>query len=302
MAKKLSPVMNRYIESVANIQQMPQAYEPVFTPRELVQATLPHSNPGDDMPTWSRRNGNYVLGIQPGWNYDKDESFGYPYGTIPRLLIYWIATEVLRKKQRRLELGDTLNGFMDKVGLNPETGGGKRSDAKRLREQMDRLFHARITFQYSAEMQQVRYRNRLDMQVAPKTQVWWSEQQPDQQVMFGSWIELGEEFYQAIMECSVPIDMRALRALKKSPLALDLYAWATFRAVAATRKGRMQKVPWKALAQQFGSDYARPRDFKTKARAQLKKIQLVYPDLNLEEQDDYLIIRPSLPAIPEKVK
>ncbi|PSB05069.1 plasmid encoded RepA protein, partial [filamentous cyanobacterium CCP2] len=40
----------------------------------------------------------------------------------------------------------------------------------------------------------------------------------------------------------------------------------------------------------------------TKARAQLKKIQLVYPDLNLEEQDDYLIIRPSLPAIPEKVK
>ena len=38
---------------------------------------------------------------------------------------------------------------------------------------------------------------------------------------------LAEEFYRALINNPVPVDMRALRALKQSPLALDLYALAT---------------------------------------------------------------------------
>ena len=64
-------------------------YEPekAFISREMVQATLPHRNPGD-VPAWSRVNGNYALVVQPGWDSWKNQSFGYPYGTIPRLLTW----------------------------------------------------------------------------------------------------------------------------------------------------------------------------------------------------------------------
>ena len=57
--------------------------------------------------------------------------------------------------------------------------------------------------------------------------------EPDQRVLWGSWIELGELFYAAITSAPVPVDMRALKALKRSPLALDLYAWLTFQAFRA---------------------------------------------------------------------
>ena len=41
---------------------------------------------------------------------------------------------------------------------------------------------------------------------------------------------LGEKFFAAITAYPVPVDMRALRALKRSPLALDLYAWLSYEA------------------------------------------------------------------------
>jgi len=46
--------------------------------RELVQASLPHKNPGA-VAVWQRSNGNTTLVIQPGWNSDENKSYGYPY-------------------------------------------------------------------------------------------------------------------------------------------------------------------------------------------------------------------------------
>jgi|SRR6516165_4149850 hypothetical protein len=84
----------------------------------------------------------------------------------------------------------------------------------------------------------------LDMQVAPKGEYWWDVKQPEQAALWESWIELGEEFFNAVVAAPVPADMRALRALKQSSLALDLYVWATYRAFSVSRKGRPQFVPW----------------------------------------------------------
>jgi hypothetical protein len=101
-----------------------------------VQATLPYKNPGD-VPLWKRTNGNLTLAIQPGMNIKTGKSYGYPYGSIPRLLLFWMTTEAARNKgrcfenPRRLELGSTLSGFMTELGLDPNRG-GKRSDARRL--------------------------------------------------------------------------------------------------------------------------------------------------------------------------
>lgn len=101
----------------------PTPEDKAFMARQMVQATLPHRNPGD-MPLWSRTNGDLVLTIQPG--HEKGKLLGFPYGTIPRLLMFWATTEAIRTKSRRLELGRSLNDFMRAVGLDPDTGGGKR--------------------------------------------------------------------------------------------------------------------------------------------------------------------------------
>jgi hypothetical protein len=56
-----------------------------YLPRELVQVTLPHKNPGN-VPAWQRTNGNLSVGIRPGYDFTTAKSYGYPYGSIPRLL------------------------------------------------------------------------------------------------------------------------------------------------------------------------------------------------------------------------
>jgi hypothetical protein len=57
--------------------------------------------------------------------------------------------------------------------------------------------------------------------------------------------------------------MRALRALKRSPLALDLYAWTSYRAFAIVQKNQPPKfVSWRLLMQQLGADYGTANDFQ----------------------------------------
>lgn len=52
---------------------------------------------------------------------------------------------------------------------------------------------------------------------------------------FESWVEFDEDFYNALTSSVVPVDTSVLRALKQSPLALDLHGWATYKAFAPTK-------------------------------------------------------------------
>ncbi|HVA92368.1 MAG TPA: replication protein RepA, partial [Chloroflexota bacterium] len=218
---------------------------------------------------------------------------------IPRLLLFWITTEAVRVRDRRLELGHSLNGFIAELGLNPQTGGGKRGDARRLRDQMERLFRSRFTLErYEAHAGQAG-KGWIDMQVAPKGQLWWSEKQPDQGALWGSWIELGEDFYRAITAAPVPLDMRALRALKRSPLALDLYAWLTYEAFRAQHSRRSRFETWTQLHGHMGGEYSDVDNFRKKAKAALKKIRAVYPGLKLgQRQGGIEVLAQSRSAIP----
>ncbi len=90
--------------------------------RQLVQCTLPHSDPGDT-PIWARTNGNLTLVIQPHIDRQTRKAM-YPYGSISRLFLFWLVTEAKRKKSRHIRLGNSLDSFMREIGLNPRTGGG----------------------------------------------------------------------------------------------------------------------------------------------------------------------------------
>jgi hypothetical protein len=277
----------------------PNPADIAFMARQLVQATLPHSDPGK-VDAWSRTNGNLTLTIRPGWDHEKREFLGYPYGTIPRLLLFWITTEALRTGSRRLYLGNSLAAFMRALGLDPDNGGlgAKRSDARRLKDQMIRLFRATISFDRRGEHKH----EWLDMQIAPEGSmcVWWDFNDTGQEDLFSSWIDLNERFFNAIINAPVPVDMRALYALKRSPLALDLYALVSYRAYIATQTGKSQFVTWEQLMGQLGTDYAHVQHFRSKTKAALCKIKSVYPGLKLGPKQGGIQILPGASAVPPK--
>lgn len=292
----ISPQKMKLISIAGDIRLDPDKTESAFLARQLVQATLPHKNPGN-IPAWSRKNGDLTLTIRPGWDEKKEKIIGYPYGTIPRLLLFWITTEAIRTKSPRLELGNNLAQFMETLGLNPR-GGGKRSDVKRLQNQMIRLFQSSISFNHSVGGR----KTWLNMHVAPKGMLWWDEKKPNQSTLFENWIQLGEDFFNAIISAPVPADMRILKALKRSPLALDLYMWATYTAYQTQQTGKCRSVAWKVLHEQFGAEYNDIKNFSKKAWKSLTKVQSFYPELVVERVEGGINILPSKPSITIKPK
>ena len=85
--------------------------------------------------------------------------------------------------------------------------------------------------------------------VADEFSLWWTPQRLTSIGAKVSTVLLSENFYQQIVEATVPLDLRAVKALKKSPLTLDLYAWATRR---VSYLSRPTLIPWQALRLSFG--------------------------------------------------
>lgn len=303
LAPQVQPV-TRYEEGILSAavetRDQPGDEDLTYMARELVQCTLPHSDPGQ-VPFWKRTNGNLTLSIVSDYDPKTGKLVGYPYGSIPRLVLFWLTTEALRTGSPKLELGKTYGSFLRDLGLDPNTGRGKRGDPARVRNQTRRLFTSRISFIQQHHGEQYDAEARVQMNITNKSLLWWDPKRPDQLNLWGSWVELSPEFFQAITSSPVPLDMRALKALKRSPLALDLYAWATHKSNSVARKGRAQFVPWVSLAAQFGADYANHLDFKRKAKAALRKIEAVYPALRLQDATGGLTILPtSRPSIAPK--
>lgn len=297
-APVLTPPTKKLLDAAVEIRtSSPEAIERAYMARQLVQCTLPHRDPGA-VEQWTRQSGTAVLGITPGRDFEKNCSIGYPYGVLPRLLLFWLITEAVLTKRRKIQLGNSLAGFMRDVGLDPYTGGGKRGDAKRLREQMRRLFAARITFQQTFDEGSKHGERWRNMDVAPEGELWWDMKEPEQGALWESWIELGEKFYESVIAAPVPLDMRALRALKQSPLALDLYAWATYRVFSVNRKKIPQFIPWDGLKSQMGCEYGDTKDFKKKANGALRKVRSVYPALKISPARGGFILHPGPTAVP----
>ena len=86
-----------------------------YMARALVQATLPHSKP--DSNEFERRNGAFTLVMLA------PSKVGLPYGVIPRLMMAWMTTEVVRTNARA-RLGDSMSEFMRQLDMNPTGGAG----------------------------------------------------------------------------------------------------------------------------------------------------------------------------------
>ena len=260
-----------------------------FMARLMALCSLPRANPGRRL-QYKRINGPYTLIMTAVGKT------GLPFGNLPRLLLAWVSTEAVRTQSRELFLGASLSEFMRKLDLAP-VGGGRRGERTRVHNQMKRLFNAHIQLAY--EDRQVSAS--VNSPLASRTEFWWNPKQLHERALWESRIELGEKFFQEIVSHPVPLDMNILKALRRSPLGLDVYLWLTCRTFSLRRPLRLS---WPRLYRQFGVDPAMAGDkrtvdaFRTDCLRELTKIRVAWPDLNYSTGKGVLVLWPSKPAVP----
>ena len=245
-----------------------------FMARILVQVTMPHSKPKEHY--FQRKNGTLTLTMM------SPPDIGLPYGNIPRLILTWMTTEAVRTKSREIYLGDSMAAFMKQVGINDNSTGGVNGSLTRMKDQVKRLFSTHITCVDDGHV----FRNR-DYKVTSSSNVWWEPKNPENEI---STVKLDADLFEELIDRPVPIDMRALRALKRSPMAIDIYTWLTYR---MSYINKPTVIPWDLLQAQFGSQYKEKRIFKKKFIDHLKKVITVYPELRLENNQNGLLLKPS---------
>ena len=260
-----------------------------FIAKFLVQTTLPHRRqPGSQ---YTRTDGRFTLRITDVGGA------GLPYGSYPRLILIWMTSEAIRTSSRELELGTSLSRFMAELGL--QATGGHWGTIPRFRDQMQRLIGAAISTRWEQDGNGQHLATGENLFLADRFQLWWTPQiLPAARPAISS-ITLSADFFEQLVASPVPLDLRAVRVLKQSPLALDLYAWATRR---VSYLERPTLISWEALRRSFGSGYADTPQGRVKFRARvldaLGRVCRVYSSLRLEIEDDGVLLLPSAPHIP----
>jgi hypothetical protein len=259
-----------------------------YIARGLIQATLPHSKTSKLF--FTRQNGNYTLSMTA------NPRFGLPYGSMPRLLLCWLADEAVKTRKNVISMGDTLTAFLEKLGLHRT--GGQRGDISRLKNQITRLFTTGISCVYDTSEQSAI----ISFYVAERVSLWWTPKTPEQLSLWENEIVLSNGFFEEILNAPVPIRLETLRFLKSSPWALDIYNWCTYRNSYAKKS---TVIPYEALQNQFGAGYPMTyqgkRDFKKKFLAALKKVAIAYPEAGkLRDEGSALLFVPGRPDVPPK--
>jgi hypothetical protein len=261
-----------------------------FMAKMLVQTTLPHrAHPGKQ---YTRTDGDVTLSITDLG------SAGLPYGAYPRLILIWMTTEALRTGERRLELGRSLSSFMGQLGL--QCTGGHWGTIPRFRGQMERLFGAAISTRWRHDRSGQSNTGGSNLLLAEEFDLWWTPQKLPQEPLAKSSVTLSQKFFEQLIEAPVPLDLRAIKALKRSPLSLDLYAWATRR---VSYLKRPLRISWASFQLSFGAGYAETPQGRSRFRGNaieaFHRVKCVYPQLKIEIQKDGVLLHPSLTHIPK---
>ena len=322
--QKIPPWIREIIESnlLMETESAKEAGALGFYARTLAMCVTPYKNPNSYF--YKRKNGNFEMVMMSGQ--------GVPFGVIPRLLMSWVTTEVVRTQEPVLKVGASLAEFLRNV-FDLEKGGGKRGNSTRVREQMIKLFSSHIDVTHidpkaSFSLQTVTFADQMKLNFAElgayldarnkvnedfpqieqyfqnkESTLWTPIKKPAE--VWESELVLNEKFFKECISSPVPIDLRAYKTLKGSPLAMDIYTWLTYRMSYLRRES---KIPWEQLMLQFGASFSSSasdptsgrRAFKRQFEAALKGVLLVYPKLDVDVTEQFFVIRPSPTHIPIK--
>lgn len=238
---------------------------------------------------FERTSGTSSLLLQAGsiWTGSAWEARPLPYGSIPRLMMIAIITRALQHKTRVIELGRSMSESLRELGL-ASTGA---THWRRVRHQAESLAAMNMTLGYVSQGKAAT----LSAKPVKKFDA-WVHRDEQQLTLTPSEVELSADFYEALAGASVPLDIRAVRALGKYPMALDVYTWLAHR-LCRVRSNQGDRISWVSLREQFGQEIGDQKDFKRLMRDALKRAQLVYPAARLDTWGSGLTLLPSPPPV-----
>ena len=279
----LSPISTRLINAAGDIAaDAPERID--YLHSVLCQVGLPRSRPSSDR--FERTSGNTSMLVEAGelWNGKVWIPQPLPYGTRPRLALIHVSSEAIRTKSRVVEIGNSVRDFLLKLGA--DTGGHEYG---RFQSQMKALAACRLTLGIGNRTVKAQPIEEFEA---------WLHSTGGQATLWPGTLELSQRFYDTLRELAVPMDPRALAALRHSSLALDTYTWLAHR-LHRVRQVNGAKLSWGNLREQFGQEYANPKDFKREMAKALRAVLAVYPDAHVEEVVGGILLLPSKPPIPK---
>ena len=259
-----------------------------FTHAVLCQVGLPRAK--TDAREFMRKSGDAWVNVQAGW---LDEGKGpvqqpIPYGAMPRLALAWVSSYAKRYNTREIPIGDSAADFLRLMGYDRQ--GGRYST---LRPQMHALAACRLQLGFKGRT--------FNGQPVEQFDAWVADGKAGQRSLWPGVMKLSEGYFNSLMESAVPLDNRALHALKGSALALDVYAWLAHRLHRI--EGRPVILHWKSIREQFAQEYKGQdpdKDFKKQFLPILRNVQVVYPQAKVKQVTGGLMLMASPPPIPKK--
>lgn len=280
---------NALVTASADIMgNSPTGNDFAFVHSVMCQVGLPRAKVEGER--FMRQSGAAWLNVQAGF---LDEGHGpvlqpVPYGAMPRLALAWVSTYAKRHGSREIPIGDSAAEFLRLMGLDDQ---GARYVT--LRKQMHALAACRLQLGYKGRT--------FNGQPVDQFDAWVTNRETGQRALWPGVMVLSENYFTELVENAVPLDNRALFALKGSALALDVYAWLAHRLHRID--GRPVILHWTNMREQFGQEYQgkdADKDFKKKFLIALRAVLAVYPQAKVEVVRGGLKLRASLPPIPYK--
>lgn len=272
----------RVIEAGGRIAGTPVGKDVAFQHAVLCQVGLPRKRVSGDR--FERTSGEVSLLVRAGELYANGRWVmqPVPYGVKPRLALVHLCSEAVRTRSPVVEVGDSVRGFLKRLGIDDN---GRNYGM--FRRQMAALAACELRLGFRGQTEKL---SPVDGFAA------WLSDDDAQPALWPGTIRLSDRFFDSLAEHAVPLDPRALAALRDSALRLDLYTWLAHR---LWRVSTPVKVPWRSLHQQFGIEYAELRVFRRKAVEALTDVLRVYPDAAVAQVTGGLLLKASPPPVPK---
>jgi len=245
---------------------------------------------------YERRQGNMALDVTAGFLRDPSGNKAIqpvPYGPKARLILMHLCSEAIRQKSATIDIAETFTGFVRDMGF-PDNG-GRGGALTAFKEQLNAL--AACTMRLSLWTGQ-RVRTRT---ISPIEEIdLWLGSNPGQASLWPSTVTFSASMYDSLKNHALPVNTNAVRAFAGSARKLDLYFWLGYR---LHNIDEPVFLSWSALATQFGTGYARLRDFKSALNEDLDAIKDVFETLPVNLDEDGLYLSPADPdmlALPHK--
>lgn len=271
--------------------ERPTGDDMAFTHAVLCQVGLPRSKV--DGREFLRKSGAAWVNVQAGV---LDEGKGpvlqpIPYGAMPRLALAWVSTYARRHNTREIPIGDSAAEFLRLMDMDSQ---GARYVT--LRKQMHALAACRLQLGYMGRTFNGQPVEQFDAWVSNKGGI-------QQKALWPGVMLLSEGYHKELMEHGVPLDNRALHALKGSALALDVYTWLAHRLHRI--EGKRVQLHWKSVREQFAQEYTginADKDFKKKFLPAMNAALAVYPEAKVKTIPGGILLLPSPPPVaPRKI-